>query len=113
MKKQTFRILPGTKLGWWSLGLIIAMPLLFIVGSSSTNSLYKSIPAGATILADIAARPALALTMLAGMGAGISAFITGFLAILRQKEHALLVYVSTVTGALFVLFLAAEVFSPH
>jgi hypothetical protein len=45
-------------------------------------------------------RPALALTMLAGMVTGISAFITGLLAIVRQKENAILVYISTTIGAL-------------
>jgi hypothetical protein len=89
------------------------MPILFIIGASFTNSLYKIFPAGGTILADIAARPALALTMLAGMVSGISAFITGILAIIRQKENALLVYVSTVIGALLMLFLAGEIIIPH
>lgn len=113
MTKLPWRIMPILTLGKWSVGLIIAMPLLFIIGTSFTNSLYKSVPAGGTILADIAARPALALTMLAGMVAGISAFITGFLAIIRQKEHALLVYLSTAIGALLVLFLAGELLFPH
>ncbi len=89
------------------------MPILFIIGTSFTNSLYNSIPAGGTILKDIAARPALALTMLAGMVAGISAFITGLLAILRKKENALLVYVATVIGTLLMLFLTGEVVFPH
>lgn len=105
--------MPITSLGKWSAGLIVAMPLLFVIGMSFTNSLYQSVPAGGTILADIAARPALALTMLAGMVAGISAFITGLLAIIRQKEHALLVYVSSSIGALLVLFLAGEILFPH
>jgi Na+/melibiose symporter-like transporter len=113
MTKQTLKILPITSLGKWSVGLIVAMPLLFIIGTSFTNSLYKSIPAGSTILADIAARPALALTMLAGIVAGILAFITGLLAIIRQKERALLVYVSGVIGALLMLFLAGEILFPH
>jgi len=89
------------------------MPILFIIGTTFTNSLYRSIPAGDTLLKDIAARPALALTMLAGMVAGISAFITGLLAILRQKDNSLLVYVSTVIGALLLLFLAGEIIFPH
>lgn len=89
------------------------MPILFVIGSSFTTSLYKSTSAGETILKDIAARPALALTMLAGMVAGISAFITGLLAILRQKENTLLVYVATVIGALLVLFLTGEILFPH
>ena len=69
-------------------------------------------PAGGTILADIAARPALALTMLAGMVAGISALITDLLAIIRQKEHALLVYVSSSIGAILCFFSLAKYFFP-
>ena len=113
MTKQPWRIIPKTTMGKWSVGLIVAMPLLFVIGSSFTNSLYKSVPAGETILADIAVRPALALTMLAGMVAGISAFIVGLLTIAWQKENALLVYVSTVIGALLMLFLAGEIVFPH
>jgi len=113
MTKQPWGITPKTTLGKWSLGLIVAMPILLVIGSSFTNSLYKSVSAGGTILADIAARPALALTMLAGMVAGISAFIAGFLAIVRQKENALLVYVSTLIGALLMLFLTGEIAFRH
>ena len=113
MPRQSWKITPKTILGKWSIGLIIVMPILFIIGSSFTDLLYKSVPAGETIWADIAARPALALTMLAGMGAGIAAFITGLLAIVRQKERALLVYASTAIGALLILFLIGEVVSPH
>jgi hypothetical protein len=113
MKKQSWRITPKTTLGKWSVGLIATMPILFIIGTSFTNTLYKSVPAGRTILADIATRPALALTMLAGMVAGISAFIAGLLTIIRQKEKTLLVYISTGIGALLILFLAGEIMFPH
>jgi hypothetical protein len=112
MARRLWKITPVTTLGWWSVGLIVAMPILFAIGSSFTNSLYKSVPSGNTILADIAARPALALTMLAGMGAGISAFIMGLIAIIWQKEHALLVYISSVIGALLIVFLAGEFVFP-
>jgi hypothetical protein len=111
--KQPWRFTPKTTWGKWSVGLIVAMPILFFIGSSFTNSLYHSIPAGETILKDIAARPALALTMLAGMAAGIAAFIIGLLVIIRQKENALLVYVSTVIGALLIVFLTSEIVFPH
>jgi hypothetical protein len=89
------------------------MPILFFIGSSFTNSLYKSVPSGDTILKDIAARPALALTMLAGMVSGISAFITGLLAIIRQRDNAVLVYISTAIGALLIVYLAGEILYPH
>jgi hypothetical protein len=113
MMKKPFRIIPSTILGKLSVGLIVLMPLLFIIGTSFTNSLYKPVSAGDTIWADIVARPALALTMVAGMVAGISAFITGLLSIIRQKDYSLLVIVSTLIGALLVLFLTGEVVFPH
>ena len=105
--------IPKTTLGRWSLGLAAAMPVLFLIGISFTTLLYKSVPAGGTILKDIAVRPALALTMLAGMVTGISAFVSGLIAIIRQKERALLIYVATLTGALLIIFLLGEFLSPH
>ncbi len=113
MTKQPWRVTPPTRLGKWSVALIVAMPILFVIGTSFTSSLYESVPAGGTILADMAARPALALTMLVGIIAGIVGFLTGFLAIVRQKENALLVYASTALGTLLVLFLAGELIFPH
>jgi hypothetical protein len=113
MEKQPWSLMPKTQWGKWSVGLIIIMPLLFIIGSSFTNSIYKSVPAGGTILADIAVRPALALTMLAGMLAGILSFVTGLWAIIPKKERAIPVYISSLIGALLILFLIAEILFPH
>ena len=113
MSERSWRLMPGNKLGRWSVGFIAVMPILFVIGSSFTSSLYESVTAGPTILADIASRPLLALTMLAGMAAGILGFITGLLAIVKQKENALLVYVSTVIGGLLILYLAGELAFPH
>jgi Na+/melibiose symporter-like transporter len=103
---------PYTKPGKWSIGLIVAMLLLFIVGTSFTNTLYRSVPAGGTILKDIAARPALALTMLTGMAAGVLAFVAGLVAIVGQKERSFWVFISTLIGALLLFFLAGEFISP-
>ena len=115
MKTNTNRFLhsPNTKSGKWSIGLIIAMPLLFIAGTSFTNTLYASVPAGGSIMQDIAMRPALALTMLAGMAAGISAFAAGLVAIVSQKERSFLVFISTVIGTLLIIFLVVEFIFPH
>ena len=113
MSEQSWRLIPRTTLGMWTVGLIAAMPILFVIGSSSSSSLYESVPAGRTILADVAARPILALSMLAGMVAGFTAFIVGLLAIVKKKENALLVYVSTVIGGLLTLFLVSELAFPH
>ena len=87
MKDQSWKITPNTGLGWWSIGLILAMPLLFVLVTSFQNSLYESVMAGGTILADVAAKPALALTMLASMLAGVLAFVTGLLATVQKKRE--------------------------
>jgi hypothetical protein len=113
MKKQLWRITPKTTSGWWSVGLFVAMPILIFTGFSFTNTLYPSVLAGESLLADVIARPALALTMLAGFAAGISAFITGLLAILWQNEKSALVYISTAAGALLIFYLAGEFMFPH
>ena len=105
--------MPKTNTGKWSIGLIIAMPLLIWLGISFTDTLYQSTTGGDTILQDIAARPALSLTILAGMGAGIAAFITGLLAIIKKKERSPFVYAATVIGACLILFLIAEIVFPH
>ena len=111
--KVRISVRPKTKPGRWSLGLAAAMAVLLLIGMSLTNSLYESVPAGRTILEDITLRPALGLTMLAGMVSGVSAFITGLIAIIKQKERALLVYVSTSVGAFLTIFLIGELIFPH
>jgi len=105
--------MPKTKTGISSVVLIIVMFILFFIGSSLTNSLYESVPAGETILADIISRPALALSMLVGFGAGISALVTGLISIIKQKERSFLVYASTLIGAALTLYLIGEFLFPH
>lgn len=105
--------MPKTKLGKWSVKLIIAMPLLFLLGRLSMNLFYDSVSSGDSILEDIARRPMLAISMLAGMVSGVSAFVTGLVAIVRKKERAILVIVSTIIGAMVVLFLIGEFAFPH
>jgi hypothetical protein len=113
MSNRSWRLVPKTTVGMWTVGLIPVMLILFAIGSSFASSIYESVPAGGTLLKDIIARPALALTMLAGMAAGVSAFIVGLLAILKHKENALLVYVSALIGGLLTIFLVGEFAFPH
>ena len=113
MKRRPWSFTPRTRLGWWAVALAIAMPILFVIGSSFAASLYESVPGGQDLLEDIAARPALALTMLAGMGAGISAFIAGLMSLIRHKDYAILVIAATLIGALPVLYLVGEVAFPQ
>ena len=89
------------------------MPILFFVGASFTKSLYESTPAGNSIVEDLTSRPALTLSMLAGMISGVLAFILGSISIKKSKERAALVYITTIIGALLTLFLIAEILFPH
>lgn len=105
------KILPKTKTGIWSIGLIIATPILFAIGSSMVN-FYEGISAGESIPKDITARPGVALTMLAGFASGTSAFIVGLVTIIKNKERGVLVFISTILGFLLILFIAAEIAFP-
>ena len=113
MNKQPFRFMPATPIGMWTVWLVIAMFLLFFIGTSTTNTLYASVPSGNTILEDIGARPLLALSMLAGMLAGASGFVTGLLAIFQKKERTVLVYAATLIGGFIIIFLIGEMLFPH
>ncbi len=113
MKKALLDFTPRTGLGKCSVTLIIAMPVFFAIGSSFTNSLYQSVPSGNTIFADVATRPALALTMMTGMAAGIAACVTGAIAMFKEKDDTHLVCLSTILGALFIMFLIGEITFPH
>jgi hypothetical protein len=107
------KIIPKSKLAKLAIFLIGAMPVLFTIGSLMANSIYKSVPAGDTILLDIMARPALAITMIAGMICGISAFVIGVFAFFKRKERAILIYIPIVVGGFLILFLFGEILFPH
>ncbi len=74
---------------------------------------YGSIPAGETIPRDIVARPGVALPMLAGMASGMAAFFVGMIGLIRKKDRSVLTFLSTALGFLMLLFILAEIISPH
>ncbi|MFC1640719.1 hypothetical protein ACFL2D_01570 [Patescibacteria group bacterium] len=88
------------------------MPVLFATGMLFVD-VYESVAAGDTIFSDIGSRPGVAVPMLAGFASGIVAFILGLIAIVKKEERAILVFASTIIGALLIVFLAAEVVLPH
>ncbi len=104
--------MPKTKLGKWSVGLIIAMFLLFFVGRLFYLKIYTSVSAGETILSDIVTRPGVALTMLFGFVSGIIAFIVGLAAIIKNKERSILAFIATIIGALLILFIVGNLIAP-
>ena len=104
--------MPKTKLGKWSLTLILAMFALFFIGPFLADFLYESVPAGDSLFEDIVSRPALAIAMLLGFSAGVLAFVTGLISIFKHQERAVLVFVSTLVGAAPTIYLIAEFLLP-
>lgn len=100
--------LPKTQLGWWAVGLAVAVPALFTVGTTAMNLLYSDIPAGGSIVADVAARPGLAISMLLGIGSGLAAGVCGLLAIIRSQERSLALIVATIVGLFLWYFILGE-----
>jgi Na+/melibiose symporter-like transporter len=92
MKNHPWTIVPTMALGKWSVGLIIAMLILFAIGSLLPED-----------------RSVLVLTMVAVIITGISAFITGLLAMLKQKDKALAVVVSIAIGTLLIWILGGAI----
>ncbi len=105
--------MPKTKLGKWAIGLILTMLMLFFIGTSFTNSLYTSVPSSNSIFEDMIRRPALVFPLLTAMLSGVAAFVTGIIAVAKDKERAPLVYIALIIGACVILFLAGESLFPH
>jgi len=97
---------PNTTLGVWSVRLIGSSVLFFIVLSAFIASGQR----GGDTFFD---RPALAFPMLfAGISAAC-AFFTGITSIIRNRERAVFVYISTTIGFFVLFFFLAEILFPH
>ncbi len=98
--------MPKSYLGKWSVGLIavfflsLASLYLFIAlgqrgGPGFFSNLFLGIPG-----------------FLAGIS-GIFAFFSGIISIIKDKERAILVFLSTAIGFLVLIWCLAEVLCPH
>jgi hypothetical protein len=79
-------ILPKTPLGWWSVGLVVANILFFVLSQVVLG------PGP-----DYNMALAYALTAIA-MGIAVAAFITGLISMIKSKERSILVFLSTAIG---------------
>ena len=98
--------MPKTKLGKWSVRLIatffVLLGIFFLLvksgqrgGMGFFDNLWLAIP---------------------GLGeafTGIAAFFTGIVALVKDKERSLLVFVSTAIGAFVLWFVSMEILFPH
>lgn len=105
MKRKLF--FPNTKLGKWSFWLIIIFFLL-LVFSNIIVSIQGPI-ANQTFFSN----PLLSVPMvLAGISA-ISSFVIGIISIIKKKERAISVFISSLIGLLVLWFVVGEVLVPY
>lgn len=97
--------MPKTHLGKWSFGLIVAFFVLLVVA----QFVVAATGGGGETFAD---NLPVSLTMLAVWGTGIAAFVTGLLAIIRQRERSWLAYIAAFIGFLMLVFVLGELFGP-
>ena len=103
--------MPKTRLGKWSVRLIVVFFLLFILvqiiaavgrsqgvfDSDSFNAYQILIP----------------ITIIPAGICGIAAFFTGIISIIKSKERSVLVFLTTVIGFLVLIFVLGEILVPH
>lgn len=106
MKNSKINLTPITKLGKWSVGLIalffLFMVLFFLLVASGQRG-------GETFFSN------LLLTIpfsLAGI-CGIAAFFAGLISILKGRERAVSVFLSTILGLFVLLWTLGEILYPH
>ena len=100
-------IFPKTRLGKWSVGLIIAFFLLLAAGGTVVSVFSQE--GGETFLDNLW----ISAPMLSGAGSAIAALFAGIVAIWKQKERAILVFLSSLIGLLVLWFVLGEILVPH
>ena len=101
--------MPKTKLGMWSVWLIPAMIVLFLLQSFLTF-LRESILAEIILFTDKIYRPVFIILGFLGVASGVSAFVTGLIDIIKNKERAFLVFGSTLVGTVVIVIIFAFLF---
>ena len=107
MKNQSnspFLQRPGTRPGWWALGLAIAFEVMNLINSFVFMRLPENVPWRLTVL------PFYGIFM---MLCGLAAGVVGMIAILRSHERSWLVWLAILTGAFALLFVLGEFLMPH
>jgi len=98
--------IPRTRLGKWSIWLIIAFIALFTIFQILVAAGQRG---GATIFSNLL----LSVPMLIAAIAGISSFFTGIIGIIIKKERSVLVFIATILGFFILFFVLGEFLFPH
>jgi hypothetical protein len=95
---------PGTRLGWWSVGLGGIFVVLWIINSFVFMPSTVLIPWRQVLL------PFYGIFMLA---CGLAAGIVGLIAVIRSRERSWLVWLTLLPGSLVLFLLLGEFLVPH
>ena len=97
---------PKTKLGKWSIGLIVSFfAFLWIF--------YLLVAAGERGGATFFSNLKLTIPMLIAAGSAVASFFTGLISIIKRKERAILVFISSLIGLLVLIYVILEFSFPH
>jgi hypothetical protein len=98
--------MPKTDFGKWSVKLILSFFVFFgffwlmiLTGQRGGMGFFSNL--------------SLAIPALLSAVSGIGAFLIGMVSIVGFKERSVLVFISTLIGALVTLFVAGEIIFPH
>ena len=98
--------MPKTRLGKWSVALVVVFLLLFA-------TLQLLIASGQRGGATFFSNPALALPGLLEGISGVFAFLTGIVGIITSRERSVVVFLAVAMGFLVLVFVLGEILSPH
>jgi hypothetical protein len=91
--------IPKTRLGKWSISFIIAFIVFLVI---------HLILAASPLPETSSANPYLIVPILLAAISGVLAFFLGLIAIIKSKERAFLVFISTILGFFVVWFVVAS-----
>jgi len=102
--RQRFLRRPGTRLGWWALGLGAVFVVLWIINSTVFMPSTVLIPWRQVLL------PFYGIFMLL---CGLAAGIVGLIAVIRGHERSWLVWLTLLPGLFVLIFVLGEFLVPH
>ena len=98
---------PGTRLGWWAVGLAAAFVVMFIINSTVVMPASQDAPNAwwrQTLL------PFYGIFM---MLCGLAGGVVGLITVIRKHERSWLVWLTILPGVFVLLFVLGEFLVPH
>jgi hypothetical protein len=101
---STFWQRPGTKLGWWAVGLAVAFVVMYVFSAAVIWRLHTNTPWQMAVL------PIYGILMLL---CGLASGIVGLIALIRKHERSWVLWLTILPGAMMLFLLLGEFLVPH